>query len=306
MPVKFVFLVLPQLHLLDLAGPEQVFYAAIGEGADFELQHCGLPGVAHTSAGLALGKLTAYPKVTFNPGDYLIIPGASTSYLLSKEFRANDKLFAWIRKAQQSGVNIGSICTGAYVLAVCGLLNNRACTTHWQLTEDLQQRFPKLDVHENVLFVKQDNIYTSAGIVSGIDMALAILEDMKGAYFAHKIARELVIYNRRQAHHSQHSNPLSYRNHIHAGIHRTQDWLHENLDKKPLLNKLAAIANMSTRNFTRIFKKETGITVNEYLTNLRREKLLQLQANPDVSQQQMAQSCGLKSERQVRRILQHA
>src|SRR5262249_35897584 len=133
--------------------------------------------------------------------------------------------------------------------------------------------------------------------------ALHIVEQQKGQWFAHKVAREMVVYNRRAGNHKQLSELLSFRNHIHTGIHAVQDWLQENLHKKVSLKVLAEMANMSNRNFTRIFKKETTLTVNEYITLLRKEKISRLLANPDITRIEIAKKCGLKSERQISRIL---
>jgi transcriptional regulator GlxA family with amidase domain len=170
-------------------------------------------------------------------------------------------------------------------------------------TAELRRCFPSIKVIENVLFNEQDNIYTSAGIASGIDLALHILEKLENEYFAHKIARELVIYNRRNGNHPQKSELLNYRNHIHSGVHKVQDWLQENLNHKVTLPDLADIANMSERNFTRIFKRETGVTVNGYVQILRKERANLLFKNPDFSHTQIANLCGLQSKRQLNRII---
>ena len=163
--------------------------------------------------------------------------------------------------------------------------------------------YPGAKVQENVLYTDDNGIYTSAGIASGIDMALYILEKLYGTYFAHKVAREIVIYSRRNGSQAQQSELLNYRNHIHSGIHKVQDWLQENLHRSSTLEDLADIANMSPRNFTRVFKKETSLTVNNYITVLRKEKISQLLRNPDLTRKQIAKKCGLKSERQISRIL---
>ncbi len=301
--IQIAFLILPHVHLMDLAGPDQVFLEAIGYDAPFTLVYSSTEEAIQSSAGLPFGTLPHYSLLQLNAGDYLFIPGASLQYIRSTAFRCDKKLFAWIRSMHHAGINICSICSGAFVLAEAGLLDGRNCTTHWKRTKELQQWYPAAKVIENVLFVQQDNVYTSAGIASGIDMALHIVEQVQDAYFAHKVARELVIYNRRSGNEKQKSELLDFRNHIHAGIHAVQDWLHENLHKKVALEDLAAIANMSTRNFTRIFKKETGLTVNEYVNLLRREKISLLQKNPDLTRRQIAKQCGLKSERHVTRLL---
>lgn len=303
MPVKFIFLVLPRVHLMDLAGPDQVIYGAIEYGADFTIEYCSVEEHITTSAGLPIGKLKHFSAVKLDKGDYLVIPGSETDYLLSNEFTKKKDLFTWLSQQYKNGVNICSICTGAFGLACCGLLDGIPSTTHFSKTKQLQKQYPALKVNENVLFTEHKGIYTSAGITSGIDMFLHILEELKGDYFAHLIARELVVYNRRAASHNQQSELLSFRNHIHAGIHNAQDWLHNNLHKKTNLFDLAEIANMSARNFTRIFKKETGITVNDYITLLRKNRIKELTQNPDLSREQIAKKCGLKSVRQLSRIM---
>lgn len=300
---KIVFVVLPHVHLMDLAGPDQVFLEAIGFGAPFEIEYCSTENSFSSSASLPFGKLKHFSKVSLSPGDYLFIPGAELSYLQSAEFKAQKKFFDWIRKCNIDSVNVCSICSGAFVLAESGILNGKICTTHWKRTSELQALYPELKVEENVLFTEDGTVFTSAGIASGIDLALYLVEKMKGDFFSHKVARELVIYSRRSGNQKQQSELLNFRNHIHSGIHKVQDWLHENLHKKASLTDLAEIATMSDRNFTRIFKKETTLTVNEYITLLRKEKAEQLLQNPDMSRQEIARLCGLKSERHLGRIL---
>jgi transcriptional regulator GlxA family with amidase domain len=170
----------------------------------------------------------------------------------------------------------------------------------------LQRDFPRLKVQENVLFTEKDGIFTSAGVASGIDLTLHILEKEMGAHFAHKVAREIVVYLRRDGSQAQQSVFLSHRNHLHAGIHAVQDWLLENLHHKASLSQLAERANMSTRNFTRIFKKETGTTIGDYLALLRREKIRELLKKPDLSRRQIAEKVGLASERHLSRLAKNA
>ena len=300
---KIVFLILPNVHLLDLAGPDQVFFTAMGYDAPLTMEYCSTSSSVSSSADLPFGKLKYYTKVKLTEGDFLVIPGANLSYLCSREFRSDKNLFEWIRNCYSSGINICSICSGSFVLAESGILDNKNCTTHWKRAKDLQQMYPLTKVQENVLFTDDSGIYTSAGIASGIDLALYIIEKLYGEYFAHKIARELVIYNRRKGTQNQQSELINYRNHIHSGIHRVQDWLQENLHKKTSVGDLAEIASMSERNFTRIFKKETSLTVNGYITILRREKITGLLSIPDITRNQIAKQCGLKSERHINRIL---
>jgi transcriptional regulator GlxA family with amidase domain len=300
---KFVFLVLPKIHLMDLAGPDQVILESIGYGADFSIEYCSIDKNVVSSAGLPIEKTKHYTEIVFQNGDYLIIPGSNVSYLISPEFKQQKALFTWLKTIYQQGVNVCSVCAGAFVLAQSGLLNGVPCTTHFKRTKQLQELFPQLKVMDNILFTEHKGIYTSAGIAAGIDLALHIVEQLKGKYFAHKVAREMVIYNRRNGNQQQESDLMSFRNHIHSGIHNVQDWLQENLDKPANISDLAALANMSDRNFTRIFKKETSLTVHDYITLLRKERITELLKNPDLSRRQIAQKCGLTSERQLSRLI---
>ena len=300
---QIVQLVIPHIHLLDLAGPDQVFYEAIGFGADLKITYCSFENELLTSTSLPFGKLRHFSEIHFQPNDYLLIPGADVTYLLSDTFRQQKELFKWLNLAHQKRVCICSICTGAFVLAQAGLLDGLTCTTHWKRTTQLQQLFPKTKVQENILFTEQNRILTSAGVAAGIDLALYIVGKLKDDLFAFKVARELVIYRRRQGNEAQESIFLQYRNHIHSGIHQVQDWLQEHIHQKNNLADLAEIACMSTRNLTRAFKKETGISINEFATLIRLEKIKQLRKNPAITRYEIAKACGLKSERQLARLM---
>lgn len=300
---KIIFLILPEMQLLDLAGADQVFYEAKCYGSDIETAYCSFEDSIKTSTLLPIGKVKDLHEVTFKAGDYLIIPGAETPYLLSNEFKAKQEVFEWLKMAYSQKVILCSVCTGAFVLAIAGLLNGRKCTTHWKRTAQLQALFPEAEVVENILFIEDNHILTSAGVTSGIDLALHIVSQLEDDFFAYKVARELVIYIRRQGNHTQQSIFMQYRNHIHSGVHKVQDWLQENLHQKSSLPDLADIACMSTRNFTRVFKKETGISVNDFMTLIRKEKIRTLIKKTNMTRSQIAHQCGLKSERQIIRLL---
>lgn len=303
MSTKFLFLILPQVHILDLAGPDQAIHEAIDYQADYKIEYCSIDEKLESTSGLPFGKIKHYSKAKLNANDFLIIPGSSYDYLTSKKFTSNKGLFNWINKQYQNGVNLCSICMGAFVLAESGLLNDLNCTTHFKKTKELQKVYPKLKVIENILFTDQNRIYTSAGIASGIDLILYIIEKLDGPRLANLVARELVVYNRRVGTNSQESELLKFRNHIHAGIHQVQDYIIDHIHIKNTLTTLAEIANMSERNFTRLFKKETGITVNEFITNIRRARAIELLNNPDLSKIKIANKVGLQSEKQLSRIL---
>ncbi len=304
MATNIVFLILPEMHLLDLAGPDQVFHEAIEYGADINLQYCTCEKDIATSTNIPFGKLKHFTAIKTKPGDYIFIPGANVSFLLSQKMKGQKALFHWIVDCYNKGVIICSICTGAFFLAHTGLLNGRKCTTHWKRTAELQEKFPAVNMIENILFTEEENIFTSAGVTAGIDMALHILSKLKDDNFSFKVARELVIYVRRQGSEAQQSVFMSFRNHIHSGIHSVQDYIQENIASKLTLNELADVAFMSSRNLTRVFKKEIGISVIEYINLIRKGRLAELIKNPDITRAQMAKQCGLTSQRHVSRLIQ--
>ncbi len=303
MATKFIFLLLPQVHILDLAGPDQAIHEAIDYGADFEIEHCSIGQALITTSGLPVGALKHFSEVKFKTGDFLLIPGSSYNYLTSKLFLQQKELFLWIKNLYNSGVSVCSICMGAFVLAESGLLNNKNCTTHFKKTKALREKYPKIQVQDNILFTEQNGIYTSAGIASGIDLTLHIIEQLQGSHFAHLVARELVVFSRRNGTDSQESEFLKFRNHLHSGIHRVQDFIFENIQKKSALLDYADLADMSERNFTRIFKKETGTTVLAYINAVRKAKAREYLKNPDLSRIEIANKVGLQSEKQLLRIL---
>lgn len=300
---QILFLILPNSNLLDFAGAVQVFHESIDSGLDARLKFCSYANNIKTSVDLPLGKIETYRKQHVSEGDYIFIVSANMSYVLSGKMNPGKHFLDWLVNAHESGATICAICNAAFLLGETGLLNNRECTTHWKRIPEMKKKFPLANVQENILFVEKDRIITSAGMASGIDVALFVLGKLKDDHFVYKISRELVLYNRRSGTNHQQSAFLNYRNHVHEGIHKVQNWLVENINKKTSVADLADIALMSERNFTRVFKKETQLTVNEYITLLRIEKIKTLIKNPDLSREQIAGLCGLQSAKQVRRLI---
>ncbi len=150
MATKFTFLLLPQIHLLDLAGPDQAIHEAMDYGADFEIEYCSIENNIVSTAGLPLGKVKSYKSTKLKKGDYLVIPGSNFAYLNSPEFRKQKEFLNWIVKQHANGVSLCSICAGAFVLAESGLLDGINCTRHFKKTKELQQLFPLAKVQENI------------------------------------------------------------------------------------------------------------------------------------------------------------
>lgn len=297
------FIIPPHVELLDLAGPVQVFVEAKFYGFEADIKFCSFNNEPVSTAGLGFGKVEDFTNADLKEGDFIFVPGMDAEYVRSISFGAENKFFKWLKECSDKKIKICSICNGAFALGHAGLLKDTECTTHWRRVKELQNLFPDAKVVADILFVKSNNVYTSAGISAGIDLALAILEDLKGPLFTHKVARGLVVYHRRGGKHSQQSIYLDYRNHINPQIHEVQDYLIENLSKENDIETLASLAGMSARNLSRVFKEKTGSTILEYLTRLRIEYAKTMLNNPEYTSEYIASQCGFKTARQLQRIL---
>ena len=301
--MKLAFIVPSCVELLDLSGPVQVFVEAQFHGLQADIEFYSYLSDPLSTAGIGFANVRSYREADLKERDFLFVPGMSNAYVIGQEFKEERAFFDWLKMNADRRVNVCSICNGAFALGEAGLLDDRECTTHWRRVESLQQRFRKAKVITDVMYVKSDNIYSSAGISAGIDLALGILEHLKDPRFVHKVARGLVVYHRRQQSHSQQSIYLDFRNHINPKIHEVQDYMVENLSGENSIEELASRVAMSPRNLSRVFKEETGSTIVEYLTRLRQEHARTLLNNPTYTMDYVAAQCGFKTARQLQRIL---
>lgn len=297
-----VYFYIPKhISLLDLSGIVEVFQEANNLGFDYQLKFISSESLIKSNSGLELSSLIHFAKTTPQKEDIIIISGFSTQQI--DVLAEDNSFFDWLHQANKKQTTICSVCTGAFLLAKSGLLDHKECTTHWKLLEKFKNDFPLLKPQKNTLFTKSDNLYTSAGIVTGIDLALFLIEERHDKETATKIAKELVVYKRRNGTDEQESVYLQHRNHRDEKIHTIQDWIIYNLEKTSTIDFLADLVYVSPRNLTRIFKKETGITIAEYRTKLRVEKAKSLLANSDYKIEHIAHLCGYKTSKQLRVVL---
>lgn len=302
---KFAFIIPPTVEMLDLAGPLQVFTEAKFYGYELALEFYTYQDEVISTSGLPFYNIANYKEAKLQEGDYVFMPGMDNKYVSSIAFKSERPFFNWLKECADKKVFVCSICNGAFALGHAGLLKDTECTTHWRRIDEMQAEFPSAKVISDILFKKSNNVYTSAGISAGIDLALAILEELKGALFTHKVARGLVVYHRRSQHHTQKSVYLDYRNHINPAIHQVQDHLIEHLSDDNSIEDLASMVAMSPRNLSRVFKEKTGTTVLEYLTLLRIEYAKTMLNNPEFTIEYIASKCGFKTARQLQRILKN-
>jgi transcriptional regulator GlxA family with amidase domain len=303
---RIVFFAPPGVTPLDLIGPLQVFRTAglIG-GPSYRIEVCALTESIPVEGNLHFSNLLSYEQVELGPDDVLFVAGCKVERLHSPHFlREQRPLFEWIRRSWRSGATICSICTGAYLLAEAGILDGVACATHWSDVDDLQRRYPKIEVRRGILFVQAGNVFTSAGIASGIDLAIHLLGLWHGPKLAFEVARFLVVYLRRTGDFEQESVYLQYRNHLDDLVHRAQSMLIERLDRPPSLDELAEQVGASTRNLSRRFRHSLGLSVGEYLRELRLERARAMLLEEGSKVDDVARACGFTGPRQLRNLYQ--
>jgi transcriptional regulator GlxA family with amidase domain len=299
-PRRVLVLLVPDVHLQDLAGPVQVLYEASQLGGAYELSYYGVHSRVRSAQGLVLSEVKPLPHV--RAGDLVLIPGMDSA-TLDRPLQIPP---AFLRQAHRSGARIASICSGAFALARAGLLDGRRCTTHWKLIDRLRSECPSAQVVDNQLFVEQDGIISSAGVASGIDMALSLVEQDHGPLVVSRVAREMVIYLRRTGGHEQISVYLEHRTHLHPGVHRVQDFIVQHPERKPTVAELARVAALSPRHLARVFSRSTGLTPKQFASKVKLQVAKDLVDDPRRSVGNIAESCGFEDARHLRRLWKRA
>ena len=302
---QIVFLVPPKVHLLDVNGPAHLFYEAKELGASLEIIFSSISNSTievESSSGLYFSRLMRLESLNLTENDFVFIPGSAT---IKKVISEHPQLLQYLNEWNNSKVRLCSICVGSYWLAEAGIIDFKKSTTHWKYLDDFSKTFPKTKVVEDCLFVIEDNLYLSAGVSSGMDLTLHILEDLFGYDMAIKVAKEVVYFFRRGSSDPQISTFLKYRNHLDTRIHDVQDFIVKNINKQFTLDELANEVHMSKRNMSRKFKKTTRMTVGEYLNKVRIERAKHLLAG-ELKLEEVARECGLKSTNQLRKILKES
>ena len=265
MPRLIAFIVFDGFQILDTTGPLAAFEIAgrYAPGAYAIKVLAAGPGHVASSSALCLiaGSLSEATDA-----HTLVMAGGDGSRLASKD----ETLLDLVRDASKAGRRVTSVCSGAYVLASAGLLDGRRATTHWSRTADFAARFPKVRLEADRIWIRDGDIWTSAGITAGIDLALALIAEDLGEAIAARTARQLVVYHRRAGGQSQ----FSVLSEIDPGGGRFADllaWTRENLGRPLDVDQLASRCAMSPRNFARAFRKETGVTPAKAIERLRLE-----------------------------------
>jgi transcriptional regulator GlxA family with amidase domain len=257
-----VIVIFPGFQLLDAAGPVAAFEIAERfRPGSYDLALLA-PSGGQVASSSGLG-LSARP-LRQRPLDTVIVSGGD----IVRSMAAAQEIVTWLRRIEAR--RIASVCSGAYLLAEAGLLDGRRATTHWGSTDDFGRRYPKIRLEAERIFIRDGDIWTSAGISAGIDLALALIEDDLGPQIARRTAQQLVVHQRRPGGQSQFSAfvELGGRTGRFAAL---VGWMRVHLAERLTIERLADRAAMSPRNFARAFTAETGTTPAKALEHLRLE-----------------------------------
>lgn len=293
------------VNAVDLTGPAEVFANATRIGSDGRASRCYEVLVI----GVAAGPFAAESGVVFLPAmdmhdapelDTLVIPGGIGMRVDGSDARID----AWIRERAAHTRRVASVCTGAFALARAGLLDGRRAATHWRFADALRTQFPRVDVDAGALFVKDGRFYTAAGVTAGIDLALALVEEDEGPQVALTVAREMVVYLKRNGGQEQYSEPLKFQARAVDAFDELVPFMLSNLRQDLSVAALAERSHLGARQFSRRFKALFGTTPAEFVLSLRLDESCNRLTMPRSNVDRIARSVGFHSAQAFRRAFE--
>lgn len=293
-----VFVCFPEVEALDVTGPWEVFSFAGQPGvAEYELELVAAEDQPlRCSSGLQFVPTGSIENCA-GPIDTLLVAGGRGVDAAATD----ERLVRWLRWRSVRARRVCSVCTGAFLLAQAGVLDGRRATTHWERCAALKHDHPAIDVDPDAIFVRDGNVYTSAGVTAGIDLALALVEEDLGPAAALEVARTLVLFVRRPGDQAQFSSAMAVQTAEHSGIRELQGWIADHLDEDLSVERLAARVHMSPRNFARVFARSVGVTPAAYVQASRLERARVLLETTDLRLQELAARCGFGTVDALRR-----
>jgi transcriptional regulator GlxA family with amidase domain len=284
------------VQLLDVAGPIEVFDAAIARGADYRLLVASpdgrdvLAGRTRIGADMALAEL---PERL----DTLVVPGAPAW----RDVLADRALVDAVATCARRSRRVASVCAGAFLLAGVGLLDGRRATTHWELADDLAREFPNVEVDADAIFVADGAVHSSAGITAGIDLCLSLVEADHGAELACDVARHLVVFMQRPGGQAQFSVRLNLGTTSSSSLRNVLDEVVDDPAADHSLEALSGRAGFSVRHLTRVFQRELGVTPGRYVESVRVEAAKARLQRSDEPLGAVARASGFGSDETMRR-----
>ena len=293
-----VLFTLPPVREIDLVGAADVFTSANRAGGGEPLYEVKIVNAEKAPVDRKISGmcgLSLYCDADFHSFrgkiDTLLVPGG----IGVEERKPHTAAVHWLQKAAAESRRVGSICTGAFLLADAGLLDGRRATTHWAFAAELAKRYPKVKVDPEPIWIQDDNFYTSAGVTAGIDLSLALLEEDHGAALALEVARVLVVFLRRPGNQAQFSVSLAEQSLERNPLRELRVWMAEHLTADLSVPALAQRVAMSPRNFQRVFTNSMAKSPARYVEELRIETARRLLERTTLSMDEIADHCGFRS-----------
>lgn len=298
---RVVIVAAPPVRMLDVFGPAEVFIDAnrlrggepvyeveVVSATDDEIvaSHVGMPLLTHRTYRALRG-----------PVDTLLVAGGDGA----REMQYSSDFLDWLRKQSKKVRRLGSVCTGALILADANLLDGRRATTHWNWCRELAQKHPLVKMDAEPIYIRDQNVYTSAGVTAGIDLALALVEEDFGSALALRVARMMVVFLRRPGGQSQFSATLVAQAGARQPLTDLLAWMADHVDGDLSVAALAQRVAMSPRNFARVFTREIGQTPARHIESIRLEAVRRLLETTYLSLEEIADSSGFGSAEILRR-----
>ena len=296
--LRFVLVAVPGGDPFDVIGP-----LAVIREANFFLEASGRPDLKYE-----------YEVVTNHPGTVFEVDGfkmvvdkscyevrgeVDTVVIQAIDYEGacleDERFLSWVRRMSKRARRMATACIGTYVLAEAGLLDGRRATTHWCACSDFRRRYPKVDLDGEPIYVKDGNVYTSAGITSVLDLMIALVEEDFGSELALRVAQGLVMFLRRPANQSQFSVPLAALKTEDSRVRDVISHVVEHPDADLTIERLSELANMSPRNFVRVFSREIGMTPGKFVEMSRLETARRHLEQSTMSVSEVAVECGYKT-----------
>ncbi|MBI3785465.1 MAG: GlxA family transcriptional regulator [Deltaproteobacteria bacterium] len=294
---------------LDVIGPVEVFAGASQHFCELNPNApppyaieivAACSGPVRMSSGVHICANRPYTSLRGNI-DTLIVSGGEVH-----QAAKDRQVRAWLQSTARRVRRLASVCTGAFILGEAGLLNGRRATTHWLGIAQFRKRYPRVEVESDAIFVRDGNLYTSAGVTAGIDLALALVEEDLGHAVALQVARRLVVFLKRPGGQSQFSSHLEAQAVANGPLRDLREWIVEHLDSNLSVEALAARTAMSPRNFARVFLRQSGMTPAKYVERARLDAARRRLENEGLSLEEVADRCGFASAEHMRRtFLRH-
>jgi len=307
---RMVIALFDGVESLDVTGPAQVFSTATrlleSSGRGYEVALVGPePGLVTCADGLRLMVDRSFAEVTGDGVDTVVVPGALTMGQGGAEAVVEPTVVDWLRVVAPRVRRLVSVSTGAHALAEAGLLTGRRATTHWATAHSLAKRFPDIAVDADAVYVRSGEVWTGAGVSSGIDLSLALVADDLGRRHAVWTARWLVMYLQRPGDQSQFSTPLNRQISARSDIAELLAWIDAHLSDPLTVPALAARMGLGERHFARVFVRETGSTPAAYVEAQRVHAAGRLLQETDLTVATVAARCGFGSTETFHRTFKH-